>query len=328
MPLGLVEVGVLMVLVRDIGVPAPLGGAVAFSRARGSSGRRSFTPSSRSGGSRTPRTGASSDARARSPRSASPSSSQRRAASRGSTRPPVVHLSAGEHKGPIVLDHRQKLIGDKDAIVRGGIVVTASDVTVKGVTVIGGENGIVVQNAKNVVLEDVTVVNARMDGIHVRRSQVRIEDCRVLSPPAPHTQGIDISYAFDLKESVVAGCTVEGGAEGIVTHFSNATLMGNKVSRTSLRGIDMTEMSMGMIEDNQVTDAVGIGIFCGDHSECMIDENAVVDTRADPTSNDLSRAGYGIISHYGALAELGDGNTLVGNAKGISAFVDAKLVRR
>ncbi len=326
LPLGLVELGILIVLVRDLGISAPLGGALAFFAGSWLLGQllvHAVLPlgwiSYAEDGGELGRAGAA----------AAIGVTVVLGAAGGfawSTRPPVVHLSAGEHKGPIVLDHRQRLVGDKDAIVRGGIVVTADDVTISGVTVIGGENGIDVENAKNVVLKNVTVVNARMDGIHVRRSQVRIENCRILSPPAPFTQGIDISYAFDLKESVVMGCTVEGGAEGIVTHFSNATLMGNKVSRTSLRGIDMTEMSMGMIEDNQVTDAIGIGIFCGDHSECMVDENAVVDTRPDLASGDLSRAGYGIVSHYGAITELGDGNTLVGNAKGISTFVDGRFV--
>src|SRR5581483_9690153 len=47
------------------------------------------------------------------------------------TRPPVVHLSAGEHAGPIVLDHRQKLVGEEGTIVRGGIRVEADDVTIE-----------------------------------------------------------------------------------------------------------------------------------------------------------------------------------------------------
>ncbi len=326
LPVGLAELGILMVLVRDLGVRAPLAGAIGLFAGSWLAGQvlvHAVLPLGRlsyaEDGGELGRLG---------PALAIVVTAVLVAAGgfAWSSRPPVHHLTAGEHTGPIRLDHRQVLVGDHDTIVRGGIVITASDVTVKHVTVIGGENGIDVQNAKNVRLEDVTVINARMDGIHVRRSQVHIEGCRILSPPGPYTQGIDISYAFDLKESMVAGCTVEGGAEGIVTHFSNATLMGNKVSRTTLRAIDMTEMSMGMIEDNEVTGARGVGIFCGDHSECMIDENTVVDTRADTTSNDLSRAGYGIVSHYGAITELGDGNTLLGNEKGVAAFVDATIV--
>ena len=43
----------------------------------------------------------------------------------------------------------------------------------------------------------------------------------------------------------------------------------------------MTEMSMGMIERNEVRDAPGVGIFCNDHSMCMIEQNVVVGTRPD-----------------------------------------------
>ena len=243
------------------------------------------------------------------------------------TDPPLVRI-AGSHQGPLVIERSQRLVGKAGAVVHGGIVVrNTSHVTISGITVIGGENGIEVEHAKDVLLDNVAVLNARSDGIHVRRSQVTIRDCRILSPPAPYTQGIDISYAFDLAPSVVEGCTVQGGAEGIVTHFANAMIHRNRVSATTLRAIDMTEMSMGMIEHNEVSDALGIGIFCGDHSECMIEQNSVTDTRPDLASNDLSRKGYGIVSHYGAVTELGE-NAFAGTGRGVSAFAEGRLVHQ
>ena len=72
------------------------------------------------------------------------------------TQPPVVHLAAGIHEGPLVLDHSQRLVGEPGAVVRGGIVVTADDVTIRDVTVIGGEHGIEVDGASDVLLERVT----------------------------------------------------------------------------------------------------------------------------------------------------------------------------
>ena len=42
------------------------------------------------------------------------------------TAPPTVHLSAGVHRGPLVIDSAQTLEGDAGAIVRGGIVIAAS----------------------------------------------------------------------------------------------------------------------------------------------------------------------------------------------------------
>src|SRR5262249_40380410 len=35
--------------------------------------------------------------------------------------PPVVHLAAGVHQGPIVIDRRENLVGEPGAVVRGGI---------------------------------------------------------------------------------------------------------------------------------------------------------------------------------------------------------------
>jgi nitrous oxidase accessory protein NosD len=324
LPLGLGELGLVLVLMHDAGIRAPLGGAIALFAGSWLLGQvlvHAVLPLARlsyaEDGGELGLGGAVLGVAA----------AVVLAAAGGfawSARPPVVHLARGEHAGPLVLDHRQKLVGGDGSIVHGGIVVKADDVTVKGVTVIGGDYGIEVDDAKDVRLEDVTVLNAKLDGIHVRHSQVTIEGCRILSPPAPFTQGIDISFSMDREESHVMGCTVEGGAEGIVTHSSTTTLMGNRVSRTTLRAIDMTEMSMGMIEDNDVIDALGVGIFCGDHSECMIEKNSVVSTRPDVASDDLTRAGYGIVSHYGAVAEVSDNS--FAQSKGLAAFAEGRVV--
>src|SRR5262249_28111638 len=44
------------------------------------------------------------------------------------TQPPVVTLAAGVHKGPIVIEHSEVLTGKPGAVVTGGIVVRSSDV--------------------------------------------------------------------------------------------------------------------------------------------------------------------------------------------------------
>ncbi len=95
------------------------------------------------------------------------------------TQPPTVHLAAGVHRGPIVIRSSQVLDGEPGTIVRGGIVVLADDVTIRDITVIGGENGIEVDAADGVRLERVSVSGAKLDGIHVRRSSVTIRDCTV-----------------------------------------------------------------------------------------------------------------------------------------------------
>jgi nitrous oxidase accessory protein NosD len=238
--------------------------------------------------------------------------------------PPTVRLAAGVHEGPLVLDHAQTVIGDDGAIVRGGIVITADDVTVRNVAVRGGEFGIEVDGAESVELDGVDIDGFELDGVNVRRGQVEIDGCTIRSRPRAFAQGIDISFGFDLRPSVVEDCTVTGGLEGIVTHFAKVAIRDNLVRGTELRAITMTEMSMGKIEDNEVDGALGIGIFCGDYSMCEIEDNVVRDVRPDRDSGDAARQGVAIESHFGAEAEI-SGNEVTGTPVHVAAFAEATV---
>jgi Right handed beta helix region len=233
------------------------------------------------------------------------------------TRPPTVTLQAGVHEGPLLLDHEQRLEGEPGAVVRGGIVVLADGVVIEDLAVIGGEHGIAVDGATGVRLENVRISGAQLDGINVRRGQVTVRDCIVQSTE-PHGQGIDISFAIDLPPSLVEGCLVHGGQEGLVSHWAHVLFRDNVVTGMTLRGITVTEMSMGTVEENHVEDTVGVGIFCGDYSVCEISDNSVRSTRPDDRSGDGHRAGFAILSHYGATATV-SGNTVVDSPGGIAA---------
>jgi parallel beta-helix repeat protein len=126
-------------------------------------------------------------------------------------------------------------------------------------------------------LDGVHVTGVTLDGIHVRRGSVMVKDCSVSSPRGPWVQGIDISFAMDKEMSTVEGCRIDGVREGIVTHWTMAELRHNHVSGTTLRGIDMGEMSMGTISHNTVSGSKGVGILCLDHSECEIERNTITD---------------------------------------------------
>jgi nitrous oxidase accessory protein NosD len=240
------------------------------------------------------------------------------------TRPPTVYLSAGVHQGPLVIDRRETLVGRPGAVVRGGILVRSSGVTIRGVVVVGGENGIDVEEARNVVLDRVSVSGALLDGIHVRHASVSIRNCTIDSGTNAYAQGIDISFAYDLPMSEVSGCTIVGGREGIVTHSVQTMLRGNRIRQTQLRGITVTEMSMGMVEHNDVNGALGIGIYCGDRSMCEIAHNIVTGTRPDRSSEDTSRGGYALVSWFESHARV-RGNTFVGNARGSGAFARSTI---
>jgi nitrous oxidase accessory protein NosD len=235
------------------------------------------------------------------------------------TQPPIVRLSSGVHQGPLVLDRSQRLVGEPGAVVRGGIRVRADDVTVRDVTVVGGEIGIEVRDSERVTLDGVHVRGATLDGINARQSSVTIRDCQVVARPGG--QGIDISFGMHEEGSTVRDCTIRGGTEGIVTNMANVEVEGNHVAGTSLRGISLTEMSMGGVVANDVTGALGIGIFCGDMSHCEIERNRISGTRVDP-SGGRSRAGWDVVAHYYAHATLAD--NAVG--RGAASFVGGSIV--
>ena len=238
--------------------------------------------------------------------------------------PPVVHLSAGVHNGPLVITKREVLQGDPGAVVRGGIVVAHDNVEVKNVTVIGGQNGITVEGVDGTVLDGVTVEGAKLDGIHVRLAGVEIRNCTVDMLGNRLGQGIDISFNMGKGMSMVEGCTIVGGLQGITTHSSMTEIVRNRVSRTTGQAISVAEMSMGSAMDNQIRDALGVGLSCDDQSMCMFEHNTVVGTRPDRASGDPTRRGFGILASFYSEAHLWQ-NRVAGNPVAVGAVTSSTL---
>jgi hypothetical protein len=235
--------------------------------------------------------------------------------------PPTVHLGAGVHQGPLVIDRRERLVGEPGAIVRGGIVVRHRDVTVSHVQVVGGEYGIAVLGVRNVTLDHVSVSRAKLDGIHIRHASVNVRHCDVDMRGAADGQGIDISYGLIQGENVIEHCNVVGGRDGIVMHGSMGMLMHNTVTATAMTGISMTEMSMGEVSHNNVWHARGIGILCGDRSVCALKRNTVLATRRDDAGGNKMRAGIGLEVEFQAEADLWRNNSLTGNPRALGVFL-------
>jgi nitrous oxidase accessory protein NosD len=230
-------------------------------------------------------------------------------------RPPTIRLAAGVHQGPIVLDEPSRLVGEPGAVVEGGIIVRSDYVVVKDVTVRGGENGISVEHATNVVLDGVRIDGVAADGINVRRSSVVIRDCRIGNFSSPWSMGIDISFAFDLPGSLIEGCRISGAREGIVTHFVKVLIRDNDVLGATTRAITVTEMSMGKVVGNRIDSPAKVGIYCGDYSRCTFSKNHVRGTRP---------GAYSIHSEFGAEATV-RGNVVDGR---IGAYGFGATIRR
>ncbi len=237
---------------------------------------------------------------------------------------PVVHLQAGVFQGPLVIDRREILVGEPGAIVRGGIVIRADDVTVKNLAVVGGENGITVEGVHGTMLDGVSVSGSKLDGIHVRLAGIVIKNCSVDMAGNPLGQGIDISYNMDMGLSMVEGCNIVGGMEGITTHSSMTMIMHDHVSGTEQHGISVTEMSMGSVMDSEVSNAKGIGIYCNDRSMCMIEHNTVVGMKPNTASGNTSLRGVGVMADFQSEADL-RGNHIKSNPVPMGAIVDSQI---
>ncbi len=192
LPLGAFELGLVVAAAHALLVPAPFWPAVAlFSRRAGwrrsCSGTRCF-PSCTSPTTRT----AAELGRAGPALAVAALALLAGATGAGvCERPPTIYLLPLRrmHQGPLVLDERQTLVGRPGAVVRGGIKVRAGDVTIRNVAVVGGENGIDIEDARNVVLDRVSVAGFQLDGIHVRHASVAIHGCTIDSGQNAWAQG-------------------------------------------------------------------------------------------------------------------------------------------
>jgi hypothetical protein len=238
--------------------------------------------------------------------------------------PPVVRLGTGVHQGPLVITKREVLQGEPGAVVRGGIVVAHDEVEIRNVTVVGGQNGITVDGVHGTVLDGVTVQGAKLDGIHVRSAGVILRNCTVDMLGNRVGQGIDISFNMGMGMSMVEGCTIVGGMQGITTHSSMTEIVRNRVSRTTGQAIVVAEMSMGSAMENEIRGALGVGLNCDDQSMCMFEHNTVVGTRPDRASGDPTRNGIGVLASFRSDADLWQ-NRLVGNRVATGAVTGSTL---
>ena len=240
--------------------------------------------------------------------------------------PPVVTLSAGVHKGPLVIRQREILQGKPGAVVRGGIVVAHDNVQIRNVTVLGGTNGITVDGVHGTVLDHVAVQGAKLDGIHVRAAGIVVRDCTIDMLGNRFGQGIDISFNMDMGMSMVEGCTILGGAQGITTHSSMSDIVDNTVSRTGQEAIDVDEMSMGTASRNVIRDALGVALYCNDRSMCMFDHNTVVGTRPNGSSGLRTQRGFAVLASFESEANLWQ-NRLVANPVAADAVTNSTVQR-
>lgn len=223
----------------------------------------------------------------------------------------VVRLLPGTH-GPLEITRRIVVEGAPGAVLHGPVTILADGVRLTNLRIRGGAAGVEVRGADGVVIRDVSIRSARLHGIEVADGSVSVLDCTVAGLISPYAQGFEIRNANGRPRSVVQGCEVSSGQEGLVSHVSRVEFRDNRVSGTTLRAIAVTEMSEGLVEGNRITGVAGAAVYCGDMSHCDVRDNVVRGVTPNPSAG-KSHEGYGAVAWYYSRMRL-EGNSFAVSA--------------
>ena len=235
----------------------------------------------------------------------------------------VLRLLPGAH-GPVRIDRRLAVEGTPGAWIRGPVRVLASGVRLRDLRIVGGETGVEVREAEDVVIEDVTIRGAEIHGIEVADGSVTVTGCHITALESPYAQGFEIRNANGRPRSVVRGCTAASGQEGLVSHVSRVEFRDNRISGTSRRAVAVTEMSEGLVEGNRITGVSGVALYCGDMSHCDVRNNTARGVSANPSAG-RSYEGYGAAAWYHSRMRLAGNTFEVDAPRPVRVAIGSKL---
>jgi nitrous oxidase accessory protein len=240
----------------------------------------------------------------------------------------VVYLEPGIHRGPIRILKPLTLAGSGDARVvspstaDAGIDIASDRVRIEGITATGGSSGIFLQDVEGISIHDVTVQGAVLHGIELSGASARITSVHIEALRHRFAHGIGVRFSYHRPKTRVAGSVVAGGWEGLVSHASRVVFEDNSVVGTTMRGIKITEMSKGEAVGNRVSEASGMGLYCGDESLCAFSSNEV---EVSPGFGTQAMQGWGLVVEYRSTAS-SDGDLLKGEAGSQRATTHSRIV--
>lgn len=225
----------------------------------------------------------------------------------------VLELAPGRH-APFTLTGAVTVRGREGAVVDGPVEVRGDGARLEHLVVRGGDTAVTVRGAEGVTLDEVVVTGAASHGIAVVDAAAVVTGCRIGGLTSDYAQGVEVRNANGRPRTVVSGCLVDGGREGVVAHVSRVEFRDNRVTGTTLRAIVITEMSEGLAERNVVRGATGAAFVCGDVSHCVFRDNTAEGVRPDG-SGVRSNAGWGAAAMFYSTMQL-DGNVFDVDAPG------------
>lgn len=237
-----------------------------------------------------------------------------------------------------------------------GFLVTADDVTIDGFAIDGADNGVEVDNADRVTVENNVITNSTENGIYVTDSAdaavtgnaittttdegVFIEDSdnyTVASNTITDT-GENGIRVFSSDDGFIQGNDVsDTGHNGIaVIRSDNATInMSNIIDDTFSAGVALNRTTNSLVDDNDISNTGGSGIWINRANGSTVSNNDidttwvgasratgsgvhVVDTaNSEVTGNDIANAGIDGVHVEGATTILIDDNDIDNATNGI-----------
>jgi F-box protein 11 len=244
----------------------------------------------------------------------------------------TIEIAPGAYSESVTINRPVNLRGGAgDVIINGQsdqpiiTIIDTADVTIHGLTLRGGQYGILVFHSQDVVIRNNLIQNNRLVGIKVRMGEASIVGNTVTDTQAPYGKGIHITNTMDWPTSIVQGNTVSNNAtSGIATNMAMVRVIHNTVTDNGRRGIAITEMSEAVVADNEVTGNAENGIYISDQSIAIVCNNIVTDSQYEVFEGS-GRYGNGITVDFQAQAELHN-NVIVGNANRAVSVLDTAQI--
>jgi parallel beta-helix repeat protein len=226
----------------------------------------------------------------------------------------IIRIGPGTYREALLIARPVALIGAAGGATRIDAADAESVVTVRvtrevrieGLTVVGGDYGVLVEESQAVQLVGNHIIGARLAGLRLSRASALIKGNDVRAGAGPYGMGIELANTMSRPPSVIIGNVVVGATrEGIILHNSHAMIESNTVTGSGLRGVSISEMSMATVAKNTIMDNADAGIWVVDSSMADIAGNRIGAMRAGPEGR---LNGIGVF-YYGEVM-LGRGNRI------------------
>ncbi|MBZ0284827.1 MAG: right-handed parallel beta-helix repeat-containing protein [Anaerolineae bacterium] len=242
----------------------------------------------------------------------------------------IIQIEAGEYAESLVIHKPVTLIGRGIVVISGQsdrpsiIVEDTGGVLLDGLTIHGGEHGILVYRSRDVTIQNSNIIESRLVGIKVRQASAEIINNMITDAQPPYGRGIHITNGMEWPESNIIHNTVIGSADhGIMTNMAKVNVRANTIIGSGRAGIAITEMTHGLVANNVVNSSGENALYISDWSRVIACQNRLMNTL--PPTIQGERYGNGVTVDYHARVQL-QGNLVMDNARNGVSILASSIV--